>query len=83
MPDVIYKFKNQTLLSFEDNFKHLGAPPFVAYFDFETTTGFDSKIYLDDEEMYPVSYCLIFAFDPKLDIDRIVVVRSFQICMTN
>lgn len=28
--------------------------------------------------MYQVSYGLIFAFKPKLDIDRIVILRSFQ-----
>ena len=28
--------------------------------------------------MYVVSYCLIFAFHPKLDLDRILVYRSFQ-----
>ena len=65
-------------MSFEDNFKYLGDLPFVTYFDFETTTGSGKGNYLDSEEMYPISYCLIFAFHPKLDIERIVVVRSFQ-----
>ena len=31
-----------------------------------------------DRKMYVISYCLIFAFHPKLDIDRIVIYRSFQ-----
>ena len=62
MPGAIYKFKNQNLLSFEDNFQYLGDHPFVAYFDFETTTGSGSGNYLDDEEMYPLCYCLIFCF---------------------
>ena len=43
----------------------------------------DRKKSLDDEEMCPISYCLIFAihpitFHPKLDIDCITVFRSFQ-----
>ena len=28
--------------------------------------------------MYAIIYCLIFAFHPKLDIDRIVIYRTFQ-----
>ena len=28
--------------------------------------------------MYQVSYCLSFAFKPKLDINRIVILKSFQ-----
>ena len=28
--------------------------------------------------MYQVSYCLIFAFKRKLDIDRIVILKGFQ-----
>ena len=52
----------------------MGELPFVAYFGFETTTGSGSQNSLDDEEMYPISYCLIFAFHPKLDIDHIIIV---------
>ena len=62
MPGAIYKFENQNILSFEDNFQYLGDHQFVAYFDFETTTGSGSRNYLDDEEMYPLCYCLIFCF---------------------
>ena len=51
MPGVIYKSENQNLASFKDNFKYLSDLPFVAYFDFETTTSSASKNSLDDEEM--------------------------------
>lgn len=51
MPGVIYKSENQNLASFKDNFKYLSDLPFVAYFDFETTTGSASKNSLDDAEM--------------------------------
>ena len=51
MPGVIYKSENQNLASFKDNFKYLSDLPFVAYFDFETTTSIASKNSLDDEEM--------------------------------
>ena len=56
MPNVIYKFENQNLVTFEDNFKYLGDLPFVAQFDFETATGSGSRNYLDDEVMCPISY---------------------------
>ena len=78
MPGIIYKFENENLIIFEDNFKYLDDLLFVAYFDSETNKGSGSRDYLEDEEMYPVSYCLIFAFHPKLDIKRIVIFRSFQ-----
>lgn len=48
------------------------------YFDFGTATASGSGNYLEDEEKYPISYCLIVAFHPKLDIERIVVFSSFQ-----
>ena len=51
MPGVIYKSENQNLASFKDNFEYLRDLLFVAYFDFETTTGSGSKNSLDDEEM--------------------------------
>lgn len=51
MPGVIYKSENQNLESFKDNFEYLRDLLFVAYFDFETTTGSGSKNSLDDEEM--------------------------------
>ena len=56
----------------------MGDLPFVAYFDFEITTGRGSKNSSDDEEIYSILYCFIFAFHPTLDIDCIVIARSFQ-----
>ena len=78
MLDMLYKFENQNLVTFEDDLKYLGDLWFVGYFDWETTTSSGSQNSLDIEEMYQVSYGLIFAFKPKLDIDRIVILRSFQ-----
>ena len=75
---MLYKFENQNLVTFEDDLKYLGDLWFVGYFDWETTTSSGSQNSLDIEEMYQVSYGLIFAFKPKLDIDRIVILRSFQ-----
>ena len=72
---VLYKFENRSIISFEDNYTFLGHLPFVVYFDFETTTG--SDIFLN-KKMYVISYCMIFAFHPKLKIDRISIYRRFQ-----
>ena len=63
------------LLTFEGNYQFLGDQPFVVYFDFETTAGSDL---FQDKEMYVISYCLVFAFHPKLDIERILVYRILQ-----
>lgn len=32
----------------------------------------------EDSGMYPVLFCLIFAFHPKLNLGRIVILRSFS-----
>ena len=72
---IVYKFDNKSLVSYKDNYRFLGDLPFVAYFDFETTAGNGASM---DKKMYVLNYCLIFAFHPKLDIDRIVVYRSLQ-----
>ena len=72
---VVYKFDNTCSVSYEDIFKFMGDLRFVVYFDFETTTG--SDLFLD-KKMYVISYCSIFAFHPKLKMDRIVIYRSFQ-----
>ena len=48
---------------------------FIVYFDFETTTG-DSET--DDKKMYVISYCQIHAFQPSLNLEKIVIFRSLQ-----
>ena len=35
-PVIVYKFGNQNLITYEDNFKFIDDLPFAAYFDFET-----------------------------------------------
>ena len=49
--------------------------PFTVYFDVETTTG-DNVFH--DPKMFVITYCQIYAFHPSLDLDKIVVFRSFQ-----
>ena len=53
----------------------MGDLTFAVYFDFETTAG--SNLFLD-KKVYVISDCLIFAFQPKLKMDRIELYRSFQ-----
>ena len=36
---IIYKCENNKIISFQDNFKHLGDVPFTICFDFKITTG--------------------------------------------
>ena len=39
MSRIIYKFNDQNVQTFEDNYKFMGEVPFSIYFDFETTCG--------------------------------------------
>ena len=53
--------------------------PFSIYFDFETTTSGIATFGPDNNEMYPVSFVIIFAFHPKLNLNRIIIGRRFGI----
>ena len=72
---IVYEFKNNKIVSFQENFKYMGDLPFTVYFDSETATG-DSVV--NDPKMFVISYCQICAFHPDLNLDKIVVFRSFQ-----
>ena len=72
---ITYSFDNGQIIDYQDNFKYQGDVPFFVYFDFETATG-DSVFF--DSKMYVVSYCQIYAFHPALNLDKIVIYRSFQ-----
>ena len=72
---ITYCFNNGEIISFQDNFKCLGDVPFTVYFDFETTTG-DTGFF--DPEMFVVSYCQIYSFHPSLNLEKILIFRSFQ-----
>ena len=63
------------IVSFQDNFKFMGDLPFIVYFDFETMTG-DSVI--NDKKMFVISYCQIFAFNPSLNLQKIVVLEALN-----
>ena len=72
---ITYAFDNGQIVNFQDNFKYLGDVPFTVYFDFETTTGNSA---FSDPKMYVISYCQIYPFHPSLNLDKIVIFRSFQ-----
>ena len=72
---IIYKCENNKIISFQDNFKHLGDVPFTVCFDFKITTG-DNVFH--DSKMFVISFCQIYAFHPSLNLDKIVIFRSFQ-----
>ena len=76
-PGVIYNFSNQSLISYEDNFKAKGNLPFCVYFDFEITAPTDSCLDPEQKKMFVVSYVMIVAFHPALQLDRVIVYRSF------
>ena len=56
----------------------MGDITFTMYFDFETSTGTTSQNHLEDEQMDQIFYSLIFAFHLKLQLDRKVIIRSFN-----
>ena len=72
---ITYAFDNGQIVNVQDNFRYLGDVPFTVYFDFETTTG---SLTFSDPKMYVISYCPIYAFHPSLNLDKIVILRSFQ-----
>ena len=72
---IVYKIDNKSFIIYEDHYQYFGDLPNAVYFDFETSAGSDL---LQDKKMYVLSYCIIIAFHPKLDIERIVIFRSFQ-----
>ena len=70
IPGVVYNFANQNLVSFEDNIGNKGDFPLVAYMDFETTAPADNCLNPEQKNMFVVLYALVFAFHPKLNLNR-------------
>lgn len=72
---IIYSFDYDKIISFQDNFGHLEDILFPVYFDFETSTGDNA---FQDQKVLLISYYQIYAFHPALNLDKIVISRSFQ-----
>ena len=76
-PGVIYDFTLKNIVSFEENLKY-GDLPFSVYADFETTAPTQGHLSPENKEMFAVSYSLIFAWQPKLNLPRQMVVRGYN-----
>ena len=76
-PGFVYNFQTRNLLTFEENIKFKRDVPLTAYIDFETTAPTDCCLDPESNKMNVVSYVIILAFQPKLQLPRIVIERSF------
>lgn len=70
-----YSFDNGWVINYQDNYKKIGDLPFALYYDFETTTG---SVLFFDAKMYVVSYCIVVAFHPDLELPRLYICRSYD-----
>ena len=77
IPGIVYNFNNKNLISYQDNFNAKGDVLFVIYFDFETTAPTFNIADPEQTKMFVVLYVMIVAFHPKLDLDCIIIQRSF------
>ena len=78
VPGVIYNVNTKSLISFQDNFNSKGDSPFVLYFDFETTAPTDNIFDPEQKEMFVVSYVLTVAFYQTLNLNIIIIQRSYS-----
>ena len=73
----IYNFQTRNLLTFEENIKFKRDVPLTTYIDFETTAPTDCCLDPESNKMNVISYVIIVAFHPKLQLPRIIIERSF------
>ena len=52
--------------------------PLAAHVNLETTAPTDDCLDPENRAMFAVSYVIIFAFHPELDIDHVILKRSFR-----
>ena len=74
---IIYNFNKKNLITFEDNFKSKGYVPMAIYFDFETTAPTDNWFDPEQKKMFVMSYVLIVAFHPHLNLRKITLQRRY------
>ena len=77
-PGIVYNFNIQNIVTFEENLKYMGDLPFSAYADFETTAPAADCLFPENNKMFAVSYSIVFAWHPKLNLPRQCVVRGFN-----
>ena len=73
-----YKCYYCSHFTFEDNLNCKGDIPYCVYADFETSAPTDDCLDPENRIMFAVSYALVLAWNPKLKLDRQVVVRGFN-----
>ena len=73
----VYNFNIQSLLTFEENLKFKRDIPLTTYIDFETTAPTDDCLDPETKKMNVVSYVIILAFHPDLDMKRIIIEQRF------
>ena len=73
----VYNFQTRNLLTFEENIKFKRDVPLTTYIDFETTAPTDCCLDPESNKMNVVSYVIILAFHPKLQLPRVIIERSF------
>ena len=71
VPGIIYIFNNKHLITFEDNFKSKGGMAMVMYCDFDCYNP-------EQKTMFVLSYVLIVAFHPHLNLRKVIVQRSYR-----
>ena len=76
---VVYTFTNQYLLSFDNNIVNKGDLLLIAYKEIETTAPAKNFLIPEQNKRFIVSYTLIFAFNPKLNINCVIVQKSIKI----
>ena len=64
-------------MTFKENLKFKRDIPFTAYIDFEMTAPTDNCLDPETKKMNTVSYVIIFAFHPDLDLKRVIIERNF------
>ena len=70
-----FTFDNGKIINYQDNFKKIGNLPFSVYYDFETTTSSVDFFYV---KTYVISYCIIVAFHPDLNLPHWFIYRAYD-----
>ena len=65
------------MASFEETIKYKGEIPQTAYADFETIAPSDDYQDPENRKMFAVSYAIVFAWHPDLNLERVIIERSF------
>ena len=68
---MVYNFNTKHLISFQDIIYAKSDMPFIFYFYFEMTAPADNCFDPEQNKMFVVSYVLIVAFHPALNLKEL------------